>query len=138
MLSGRYRTCWLTRHWSDNPTGNCSLPTCRLNPTPGTLSHILTECKDLLPARKRVFSLWTDHMQEKPDLMSIIMKYTANSESSLFVQFLLDCTVLSDVRALKKQLGDWVHDSLLYLTRTFCFSVHKSRLKLLGKWNKKY
>ena len=77
-------------------------------------------------------------MQEKPDLMSVIMKYTANSESSLFVQFLLDCTVLPDVRDLKKQLGDWVHDSLLYLTRTFCFSVHKSRLKLLGKWNKKY
>ena len=28
-----------------------------------------------------------------------------------------------------------VHDSLLYLTRTFCFSIHKARLKILGKWN---
>ena len=135
MLSGRYRTCWLARHWSDNSTGNCSLPTCRLDPTPGTLSHILTECRDLKPARQRVLSLWADYMQEKPDLIPVIMKYSTSTDSTLFMQFLLDCTILPDVRHLKQQRGDWVHDSLLYLTRTFCFSVHKSRLKLLGKWN---
>ena len=96
------------------------------------------ECLDLQPAKQRVLSLWADHMQEKSNLMPIIMKYSNNHDSSLFIQFLLDCTVLADVRELKKQLGDWVYDSLLYLTRTFCFSIHKSRLKLLGKWNKKY
>ena len=112
--------------------------TCRLDPTPGTLSYILTECSDLQPARQRVLSLWADHMQDKPNLMPVIMKYITHHDSSLFLQFLLDCTVLPDVRELKQQLGEWVHDSLLYLTRTFCFSVHKSRLKLLGKWNKKY
>ena len=94
------------------------------------------ECLDLQPAKQRVLSLWADHMQEKPDIIPVIMKYTTNCDSSVLMQFLLDCTVLPDVRDLKQLKGDWVYDSLLYLTRTFCFSVHKSRLKLLGKWSK--
>ena len=69
MLSGRYRTCYLARHWSGNSSGNCSLPACSQTPTPGTLSHILTECEDLLPARLRVFSLWADHMQDNQVLI---------------------------------------------------------------------
>ena len=137
MLSGRYRTCWLSRHWSGNSDGSCSLPSCRLDPTPGTLSHMLTECQDLGPARLRVFSLWADHIKDKPFLLPVIRKYTVDCHPSQHLQFLIDCTVLPDVISLKQKHGLCVHDSLLYLTRTFCFSVHKSRLKLLGKWNQK-
>ena len=138
MLSGRYRTCYLARHWSGNSSGSCSLPACSQNPTPGTLSHILTECEDLLPARLRVFSLWADHMQDNQVLIPVIVKYTTTSDPTQLVQFLLDCTVLHDVISLQQKFGNWVHDSLLYLTRTFCFSMHKARLKLLGKWDQRY
>ena len=137
MLSGRYRTCLLSRHWSGDSSGCCSLPTCRLDPTPGTLPHILTECVDLAPARQRVISLWSEYLRDKPILLPTIKLYTVGTKSSLFIQFLVDCTVLPDVIALKQLHGQSVHDSLLYLTRTFCFSVHKERLKLLGKWNYK-
>ena len=138
MLSGRYRSCWLERHWSaNNPGGSCSLPICRLNPTPGTLSHILTECKDLDPARQRVLILWSDYLQDYPTIQSVIEKYCFNSEPELFVQFLLDCTVLPEVIVLCQSEGKHVYDTLFYLTRTFCFSVHKLRLKILGKWNVK-
>lgn len=135
MLSGRYRTCWLSRHWSGDSTGKCSLPSCSLSPTPGTLPHILTECEDLQPARQRVFSLWSDYMRDNPILLPVIRRYTIGPDATNLVQFLLDCTVLPDVILLSQLHGESVHDSLLYLTRTFCFSVHKARLKLLGKWN---
>ena len=135
MLSGRYRTCWLSRHWSGDSSGYCTLPSCRLNPIFGTLPHILRDCEDLQPARLRVFSLWSDFLQDKPLLLPIVQKY--KEDASKFVQFVVDCTVLPEVISLKQLQGKWVHDSLLYLTRTFCFSVHKARLKLLGKWNVK-
>ena len=137
MLSGRYRTCLLSRHWSGDSSGCCSLPTCRLDPTPGTLSHILAECVDLAPARQRVISLWSEYLRDNPILLPIIKLYTVGTNSSQFIQFLVDCTVLPEVITLKQLHGQSVHDSLLYLTRTFCFSIHKARLKLLGKWNYK-
>ena len=137
MLSGRYRTCWFSRHWLRDSDGSCSLPTCCLNPTPGTLTHILTQCPDLGPARLRVFHLWADYLKDKPFLLNVIRKYTVDASPLLQVQFLLDCTVLPDVIKLKQQHSNSVYDSLLYLTRTLCFSVHKTRLKLLGKWNLK-
>ena len=137
MLSGRYRTCYLARHWSGNSSGNCSLQNCSQSPKLGTLSHILTECVDLQPARLRVFSLWADCMERDPELISIVMKYSTSTDPTEFVQFLLDCTVLPEVISLKQQLGTRILDSLFYLTRTFCYSIHKSRLKLLGKWDQK-
>ena len=46
MLSGRYRTCWLRRHWSEDSTGHCQVPGC--TGQPGTLQHIATgECPGL-------------------------------------------------------------------------------------------
>ena len=54
-ISGRFRTCWLARHWSGDLSGSCTLPTCHLNPTPGTLTHILLECEDLSFARQCVY-----------------------------------------------------------------------------------
>ena len=135
MLSGRYRTCWLSRHWSGDSSGICSLPTCRLSQTPGTLSHILTECPDLSPARSRVYSLWANHLKDKQTLFPIVWKYTTQSDTPLFLQFLLDCSVLPDIISETQRNGQSVHDSLFYMTRTLCFSIHKARLKLLGKWN---
>ena len=134
MLSGRYRSCWLSRHWSGE-SGMCSLPTCRLEPTPGTLVHILTECPDLQPARQRVCDLWAEYLADKPHLLSIATKYITEGSQTSQVQFLLDCSVMPEVISLCQDKVEGVLDSLLYLTRTFCFSIHKSRLKLLGKWN---
>ena len=135
MLSGRYRTCWFSRHWSGDKTGSCSLPTCKQSPVPGTLSHILVDCLDLQPARSRVFRMWSDYLKNNPILIPIISKYTIGDAKDQIVQFLLDCSVLSDVISLRQRFGMVVYDSLFHLTRSYCFSLHKSRLKLLGKWN---
>ena len=53
---------------------------------PGTLSHILTECVDLAPARQRVFNMWADYIRDKPFLLPIIRKYTVLRVSAAKVQ----------------------------------------------------
>ena len=146
MISGRYRTCQLTRHWSGDSSGECSLPSCRLSPVVGSLPHILIDCPDLQPARERVFSLWADYLEDKPDLIPIVRKYSTETGRHpiipllpcgrpQYIQFLLDCSVLPDVICARQLHGQGVLDSLFYLTRTLCFAVHKARFKLLGKWN---
>ena len=79
--------------------------------------------------------MWADYVRDKPLLLPIIRKYTVECSATEQVQFILDCTVLPEVITLRQKMGKSVHDSLLYLTRTLCFSVYKARQKLLGKWN---
>ena len=50
MLSGRYRTDRLSRHWTkDNPNGYCRLPGC--HDQVGDLQHILLSCTALTESR---------------------------------------------------------------------------------------
>ena len=82
-----------------------------------------------------MFRMWSDYLKNNPILIPIISKYTIGDAKDQIVQFLLDCSVLSDVISLRQRFGMVVYDSLFHLTRSYCFSLHKSRLKLLGKWN---
>ena len=72
------------------------------------------------------------------DIFPIVRKYTVDCSESERLQFILDCTVLPEVITLNQKLGQLLHDSLLYLTRTLCFSIYKARAKLLGNWNVHY
>ena len=48
MLSGRYRTCWLRRHFGVGESGSCRLPGCGM--VQGDTAHLLSwECPALLP-----------------------------------------------------------------------------------------
>ena len=82
---------------------------------PGTLSHILTECVDLAPARQRVFNMWADYIRDKPFLLPIIRKFTVLCTTTEQVQFILDCSVLPDVITLWQKQGSNVHDLGLIL-----------------------
>ena len=60
MLSGRYRTDYLSRHWSNrNPSGYCTLPGCVEQI--GSLEHLLLYCPALADARCGVINLWANH-----------------------------------------------------------------------------
>ena len=77
LLSGRYRSCWLSRHWSGNASGDCLLPHCHMTcPTPGTIEHLLLQCEDLDPPRKRILALWNDTFLIFPQLVPIFKKYS--------------------------------------------------------------
>ena len=129
MLSGRYRTERLRRHWSQNRDGHCLLPTCW--ETSEDLEHILVRCPAHRQARARVLAMWTDYLATRPHLATVVEHYTALPGSHL-VQFLVDPSVLPLVITLGQEHGEDAINALFYLTRTFCYSIHRCRLKHLG------
>ena len=56
-----------------------------------------------------------------------------NSTESI-MQFLLDCTPLPIVISYAQLYGAFIYRNVFYLSRTWCFSVHKQRMKRLGLW----
>ena len=57
MLSGRYRTELLARHWSSNKNGFCLSPSCTAAQVQESLEHILLWCPSYEPMRQRIKSL---------------------------------------------------------------------------------
>ena len=129
MLSGRYRTERLRRHWSSNSEGYCLLPSCHQQFD--DLTHILLACPALQEARDRMEQLWTDHLNDIPHINTVVRDYMSQPDHYK-VQLLLDPSVLPKVISLRQEHGDTVLNSIFYLTRTFCYSLHNSRLKMLG------
>ena len=66
-----------------------------------------------------------------PHLFSLVLNYTSG-ETDTLVNFILDPSTLPDVILARQLLGQDVHNILFYLTRTFCHSLHKAKMKLLG------
>ena len=133
MLSGRYRTCWLRRHWSGDPTGVCRVPGC--SGVPGTLAHILTgECPGLSNAYIHATGLWTSFLRENTHLVPIINQFSL-ADQTKFLSFLLDPSTFPPVIALSQKLGTKIIDQFCYMARTWLFCIHKERLKLLNLWN---
>ena len=88
MLSGRYRTDPLARHWStSNQAGVCQLPDCP-GQEPGTLEHILLYCPALEIARSGVIKLWADCMVPREYLFPVLSCLTFSEDSMM--QLLLD------------------------------------------------
>ena len=128
MLSGRYRTDQLSKHWTrDNPNGLCRLPGC--NNQEGNLCHILLSCPALTDSRAGMIKLWSSFMVSKPTLFVVVRQYST-IQPHLFIQFLLDPTCLPLVISSVKEDPD-MFKHCLYLSRTWCYSAHLARSKLL-------
>ena len=52
-----------------------------------------------------------------------------------FLSILLDCSIIPEVIASAQNEGSNVLNMLFRLTRTWVYSLHKERMKLLGRWN---
>ena len=132
MLSGRYRTDRLTRHWnSDNPHGLCRLPEC-INQE-GDLVHILLKCPALSNSRRSMIKLWSNFLVSKPQLLPIVHKFTIQ-QPHLLPQFLLDPSSLPLVISTN-QLHQDTLKHCLFLGRTWCFSAHLARSRILQQLN---
>ena len=127
MLSGRYRTDYLARHWNkSNPDGLCRLPGCAGQV--GNLEHILLHCPALAESRLRIVSLISYFLVPRPELFPVIYRYTIE-EDNHFLQFLLDPSCLPLVISTNRIHADTVKHCL-YIARTWCYSVHIYRTKL--------
>ena len=73
MVSGRFRSEALCRHWSANRHGYCRAPSC--HQVYGTLEHLLVSCPALDTVREGLYSMWLERSV-------IFLHYTLPSEMS--------------------------------------------------------
>ena len=123
MLSGRYRTCWLRRHWSGDPTGSCQVPDC--DGQPGTLLHIATaECSGLHSAKVKAVALWGIFLRSNRNLFPIIRDFSLGDPKH-FLEFLVDPTTKPTVLSLAQAHPEEpIVSKLCYMTRTLRYTAH--------------
>ena len=131
MLSGRYLTDKLQRHWTQNKDGICLLDTCVFG-SEGTLEHILLRCQALSSVRYRLLSLAAKVSFEHPYLYKIISEAFLSNAQDRVMQLILDCSSIPFVIHTTHILGPVIRDRLHYLGRTWCYNIHRERMHLLG------
>ena len=130
FLSGRYRSGSLTKHWSANKEGFCLAPTCENELE--TIEHILIHCCAYIECKRRLYSLW---LSTPSRVVQKLALGALCSETKYLLQFILDCSVLPPVILATQTHGTGILKELFYLTRSWCFSIHRQRMKMLGRWN---
>ena len=134
MVSGRYRTEKLCRHFSPASSGLCQLCSEMSDPVVEDLHHLLLHCPALEDRRQVLFEYWHESLSKNQACYDIVRSYTAMRDFN-FVQLLLDCSVLPEVILAKQRHGDQVLHITFKLTRTWCYSLYRQILKLLGRWS---
>ena len=131
FLSGRYRCANLTKHWSSsNSEGYCASATCYKQAE--TIEHILVQCRSYSDCRRRLLSLW---LSTPNGVVLKLVREALGSDTDYLVQFILDCSVLPHVIRETQLHGPEILHILFHLTRSWCFSIHRQRMKNLGRWN---
>ena len=130
FLSGRYRSADLTKYWSrTNKEGYCLADTC-INVVE-SIEHILVFCKAYSDCRQRLYYQWLT--TQNTVVHNLVIEALA-SDTDYLVQFILDCSVLPQVISATQAHGSEIMHILFHLTRSWCFSIHKQRMKNLGRW----
>ena len=132
MMSGRYRTDYLCRHWSqDNISGFCRAATC--SQVLGTLEHLLISCPFHDPTRTSLKQMLIDRSAELPELHAFVQQVLA-SPPPIKLQFILEPQAFPQIRNLFNCLGQPAIDLTCYLVRTYAFYIHRQRQICLGRW----
>ena len=129
MLSGRYRTDKLLSHFHPSNSPMCQLA-CQDPESPGDLQHLLIHCSALSHRRSVLFDYW-DSVVSTNHTCSSVVSQMRNAPYVIFMQFVLDCTAIP----LVNQCDSESVDTLLKITRSYCYSIHRERLKILDRWN---
>ena len=131
LLSSQYPCAKLSRHWSsDNPMGICSNTTCQDHQLVESPEHILIHCPSYIAARQHLVSLQYELSDQVSQ--SLITRHLFTED---MMQLLLDCSALPMVIRAAQVHGPKIFSSIFYYSRTWCFSIHRSRMKRLNKWN---
>ena len=96
----------------------------------GDLEHYLCSCEKLSERRQLLFQWWFTESADNIHLDDLLRK-KVYADSSLFVRFTLDPSADADAIVLVQQSVIDL-DLLFKLTRTFCFSIHKTRMQILN------
>ena len=131
MLSGRYITDKLSRHWKQNQLGICTIPGCTGDEI-GSLEHYLLTCPALSVARSHARFLTKKVSMEHEKLTNILQSSFTNQTPETMVQFLLDCSSLPDVVLLGQSPHSFLVDRVFYICRSWCYTIHRARVNKLG------
>ena len=88
LLSGRYRTNALMKHWNQSYTGQCSAPGCVATET---IEHIIIDCKAYTETRHKLLSMWLSTQSQ--EVYKLVLHALTSSKDYL-LQFILDCSSL--------------------------------------------
>ena len=130
-LSGRFRTEKLLSHFSHTNSQFCQLHP--LTETVGDIYHHLVFCPVLQECRNNIFKYW-EQIASDNNAASKILSQIQKATPDIFLQFILDCSVLPHVISAAQIEGYTLYDILFKATRTYCYSVYRTRRKLLDQW----
>ena len=130
-LSGRFRTDRLLSHFSKENSPFCQLHP--HNPVEGDLLHHLVLCPSLSARRALLFDYW-DRISSSSLPCQLILQQMKTTSPERFLQFVLDCGVLPEVISAAQEHGQQIYNILYKAGRTYCYSIYRTRLKMLDKW----
>ena len=125
MLSGRYRTKLLTSNWSNTQDVYCPAPQCN---EVESLQHILLDCPAYANTRMNVVKKWLSVIDP---VVEQLAKHALSQPAAYLTQFILDATALPHTIDLLKSRDENSRGLLMNITRTWCYSMHRERQKLL-------
>ena len=135
LLSGRYRTEALARHWSQNKMGVCMVSSeCSNSGTVEDIQHFLQVCPAFVGVRNSMASYTIEVTNKLDDYLKMQIRTLCSPSNENFCQFLLDCSTLPIVISLTQSYGSHILSVLFEISRTWIFSLHRERLRRLGRW----
>ena len=93
--------------------------------------HILTTCSALHSTRNKLLKFTSEYCHNRPKIRALVHEYCHPSHPQ-FCQFIIDCSILPPVIPSVQQYGSEVLADLFHITRTWCYLLHKNRMKVLG------
>ena len=128
MLSGRYRSEALLRHWKPGSNGNCLLtPSCNVLED---IPHLLQHCPAYDTTRCNLLDFTEKVVSQLPEEVAENIRSLCQTSSPLFCDFLLDCSSLPTIISAVQKYGVDLLHKIFYLTQSWIFNIHNERLKL--------
>ena len=134
FLGSQYPSAKHSLHWTpENPLGLCSFPDCQGKCIVESSEHILLSCPAYTTTRAKLICLCL--RIKNPISHSLVTNIVLSNSNSKIMQFLLDCTPIPEVIDSAQRFGDIIYNDLFYISRTWCFAIHRERMKRLCRWN---
>ena len=130
-LSGCFRTEKLLSHFSHTNSQFFQLHP--LTETVGDIYHHLVFCPVLQECRNNIFEYW-EQIASDNNAASKILSEIQKATPEIFLQFILDCSVLPHVISAAQIEGYILYEIFFKATRTYCYSVYRTRRKVLDQW----
>ena len=131
FLSGRYRSNDLCKHWMpNNSQGFCTSTTCIEQVE--TSEHILLQCRAYTDSRDRMKRMW---LESTNTTVHQLVLTAFNSPPTTLMQYIVDPSTIPSVISATQLYGDEIMDKMLHLARTWCYVIHRDRMRRIMRWN---